>query len=166
MNKKFMAVFAALLVAGSATGIFAKTGLGIQFTGNPNTYSGSVGGAAVTFKLESLPCVFAANAGLGNNHFSFGITADWWLGNPTITTLINGPLGWYYGLGLAGAFSSWDNGVEIFIGGRGVIGLNWYVIKPLELYLQAAAEIGGAFGVSNYIPAFGFPISLGFRFWF
>ena len=61
MNKKIIALL--LVVALASTGaVFAKTGVGVQ--GGYNFGGGA--GAALTFKLDSLPCVFALDLGLGN----------------------------------------------------------------------------------------------------
>ncbi len=157
MNKKFLAVFAALIVAVSA-GAFAKTGIGAQFG---HVIGSGYWGAALTLKVEQFPCIFAIDA----YYTRIGLTADWWFGNPTITTLGSGPLGWYYGLGLAAGLGVGSN-VDFLVAGRGVIGLNWYVIEPLEIYLQIAAQLGVDIGGEPFFPVWGFPVNLGFRFWF
>lgn len=160
--KKLLAVLSVLFVMGT-TSLFA-TGIGAQFGGSPS--SGGFGpGAAVTFKLNSVPCVFAADLGFGN-YFAVGLSADWWMANPKI----EGTWGYYYGLGVGGSVYLSDGNFGYFaVGPRALIGTNVFVLKrSLEFYLQAAwqplIQITSGSGV-NFALA-NFPIALGFRFWF
>lgn len=156
MNKKIIALL--LVVALASTGaVFAKTGLGIQ-----GGYTvGGFGSAALTFKVDSLPCVFAADFYLGNS-FGLGLTADWWIANPKI----EGTWGWYYGVGLAGTIHLGDI-FALAVGPRALVGTNVFFIDNfLEFYVQAAWQ-----PVLSIVPDFGFgwksfPINAGFRFWF
>lgn len=157
MNKKFLGILAALVVLGS-TSVFASAAIGAQ--GGYSVASGSGNGnAAITFKLSNVPAVFAADFSIANNTlYGAGITADWWMANPKAGGMIH----YFYGPGIA--FSLFDfNNLGFFVGGRFVAGLNIFVVKPLELYLQAAAQLG----FSSYAGfAWYFPINFGFRFWF
>lgn len=160
--KKLLAVLSVLFVMGT-TSVFA-TGIGAQFGGSPSN-SGFGTGAAVTFKLNSVPCVFAADFGFGN-YFAVGLSADWWMANPKI----EGTWGYYYGLGVGGSVYLSDGNFGYFaVGPRALIGTNVFVLKrSLEFYLQAAWQpliqitsgSGLTFAWAN------FPIALGFRFWF
>ena len=75
--KKLFSVLAVLFVLGTVN-VFAL-GIGAQAG---YTVNGSPSGA-VTFKVDSLPCVFAVNADIGDVT-TVGITADWWIANPVI----------------------------------------------------------------------------------
>ena len=156
MNKKIIALL--LVVALASTGaVFAKTGVGVQ--GGYNIGGGP--DAALTFKLDSLPCVFALDLGLGNG-IAVGLTADWWIANPKI----EGTWGWYYGVGLAGSARIGDP-LELTVGARALVGTNVFLIDNfLELYLQAAWQ-----PTLSILPNVGFnlfsvPVNGGFRFWF
>ena len=81
MNKKFLAVLAALAIFG-ATGAFA-TGLGLQAGASVN--NDVVGNGAITFKLNNAAPVFALNFAGGTNYLSIGLTADWWIANPKLS---------------------------------------------------------------------------------
>lgn len=158
--KKLLAVLSVLFVMGT-TSVFA-TGIGVQF--NANVAGSFVPGAAVTFKLNKVPCVFAADLGFGSGYFAAGLSADWWMANPKI----EGSWGFYYGVGVGGSVAFTDGGYGHFaVGPRAVVGTNVFVLKKaLEFYLQAAwnplivITDGIGFSWAN------FPIALGFRFWF
>jgi hypothetical protein len=171
MNKKFLGIFAALVVLGS-TGAFAGAALGLQ-GGYAITDAVGSTNIDVTFKLSKSDAVFAADIGLaGNQLYSAALQADWWVANPRLA----GMLHYFYGPGLAvGVFglsstSSWFGLIADF---RAVVGVNIFVIDPLELYLQAAWQPGITFAFTNTTAndSFGFhlvkfPIQFGFRFWF
>lgn len=162
--KKFLSVVAILLTLGTAS-VFAKgkggtTGLGAQ--------GGYPLGGALTFKVSSIPCVFAVNINGGNNYFNVGLTADWWVANPKIS----GPWGYYYGVGLFGAVYIANSSFDFGFGPRALIGTNVFLIDGfLEFYLQGGwqpelwlhgKDHNGGFG-PNMLNFFG---NLGFRFWF
>ncbi len=160
--KKLFAVLSVLFVLGTAN-MFA-TGIGAQFGGNVN--EGSFGtGAALTFKLDKVPCVFAADLAFGKNYFAAGLTADWWMANPKI----EGTWGYYYGIGVGGSVAIADNAYAGFsVGPRAVLGTNVFLLdRHFELYLQAAYQ--PLLSIANDNVAFvwvNFPLALGFRFWF
>lgn len=156
MNKKIIALL--LVVALASTGaVFAKTGLGVQ---GGYTLGGGAG-AALTFKLDSLPCVFAVDLGFWNG-IAIGVTADWWIQNPKI----EGTWGWFYGVGLAGSVHLGEP-LGLAVAPRAVVGTNVFLLdKFLELYLQAAWQ-----PTLSILPDVGFnlfsvPVNGGFRFWF
>jgi len=162
--KKLFAVLAVLFIAGT-TSVFAKTGLGAQ-----GGYSvGGNGGGALTFKVESLPCVFAVDLAVGSSYFDIGGTADWWIANPTI----EGTWGYYYGVGVAANVRLADNSYGGFgVGPRAVLGTNVFLIDGfLELYAQGAYQPMIGIWANNNDSGLGFnwlhfPLNIGFRFWF
>ena len=154
--KKLFTVLALLAVMGTAK-IFAF-GIGAQ-TGYPL-------GGAVTFKADNLHCIFAVNAYIGNST-SIGVTADWWLGNPTI----QGTWGYYYGVGVGGTMNFADKSSYLSVGPRALAGTNVFLLNNfLEFYLQAAYQptfnifIGGGDGKA-YFKWVDFNAALGFRVW-
>ena len=164
--KKLFTVLSVLFVLGTAN-VFA-TGLGAQFGGNV-TEGGNFGtGAAITFKLDKVPCVFAADLAFGSNYFAGGLTADWWLANPKI----EGTWGYYYGIGVGGSvgFAN-SNYAGLSIGPRALIGTNIFLLdRVLEFYLQGAWQptinIAAGDGANVNFSWVNFPVALGFRFWF
>ena len=155
--KKLFSVLAVLFVLGTVD-VFA---LGIGPQGG-YTVNGSPSGA-LTLKIDGVPCVFAISAELGK-YTSIGVTADWWIANPKIEQT----WGYYYGLGLAGAFAVTGNTGGAFVGGRAVLGTNVFLINNfIELYLQGAWQPGVAIGGDQIKGVFdSFPINVGLRFWF
>lgn len=155
--KKLFSVLAVLLVLGT-TSAFAKgkvTGIGAQ--------GGIPTGGALTFKVSSMPCVFAVNFSSSESNTWIGATADWWVANPTIS----GPWCYFYGVGLYGGVNVGSNVTQIQFAPRALIGTNVYLIDGfLELYLQGGWE--PMITVSNgFYPNFGgIFANAGFRFWF
>ena len=161
--KKLFSVLAVLFVLGT-TSVFAKTGLGVQFNGN---ISGGnfLPGASVTFKLNKVPCVFAADFAANNGAMSAGLTADWWIANP----VIEGTWHYYYGVGVGAGVTIVNNNYGGFaIGPRAVLGTNVFLINNfLELYAQGAWQ--PTLAITSAGTGFSwacFPVALGFRFWF
>ncbi len=156
--KKFFCVCAALFALGCSR-LFAF-GIGVQ--AGPVVGSGFGFGGAVTFKTDSLPCVFAVSVP-SFNPFALGVTADWWIDNPSIKDSWK----WFYGVGLAGAVYFSDSAAALGFGGRALIGTNLFLAKDfIELYAEAAWQpmihISNGIGVS----LLNFPIDIGIRFWF
>lgn len=157
--KKLFAVFAILLAIGT-TSVFAKgksksIAIGAQ-VGYPL-------GGALTFKVKTVPCIFALNF-YGDNNLAVGLTADWWMANPSIS----GTWGYYYGLGIYGGVRVAGNDFNAAVAPRALIGTNVFLLDNfLEFYLQGGWEptlwikpSGFAFDFTHF---FG---QLGFRFWF
>ena len=162
-GKKFLAALVLLLGMGTAK-TFAVTGIGLQ-TGY------DVGGGfplAVTFKVQQVPCVFAANFGLGSGYFSVGATADWWIANPKI----DGSWRWFYALGAAAGVSIFNNaGLALNIAPRAVIGTNYFINGSWEIYAQAAWQptlgiVLSDGGSGGGFKLFNIPANIGFRYWF
>lgn len=158
MNKKILIV-AALLMVVCVGGAFAW-GIGIQGGGG---YPGA-GNVAVTFKLDSLPLVFATNLYIRDS-FTLGLSADYWFLNNNIV----GPLNWFIGAGLGAnlGFPVSDDGNFVFdLGLRVPVGLNMYLVDGfIEPYVQAVPAIGMDI-VPFKFPTFRFDGNIGIRFWF
>lgn len=159
--KKLFSVLAVLFVLGT-TNVFAKTGVGAQFGANVAGFTN--GQAGLTFKLETLPCVFALDLGGGQTWFNFGLTADWWMANPKI----EGTWGYYYGAGVAVGAYIFDNYANVSFGPRALIGTNIFLLERfLEFYLQLAWQPTFTVGSNGLSPNWGYlPVDFGFRFWF
>ncbi len=123
--------------------------------------SGVVGGlpnaAMVTFKLDHLP-VIGIGLSIGGSSSAVSVTADWWLYHQAL----GGPFYLYIGPGL---FADEVNG-SVSAGGRLPIGLQYFVIKPVELFAEVAPTLGVTLGNVVQFPTWGVQGSLGFRYWF
>jgi len=156
--KKLLSVLAVLFVLGT-TNVFAF-GIGVQ--GGANLGAGG-GSAAVTFKLDSAPWIFAADGAFYSEYVALGVTADMWLENKSIA----GPLNYFYGWGVNGSVGLGGDSAHINAGVRVLGGLNLFVLDNfLELYAQVAWQPN-----ITILPEFGFdfiyfPVSAGIRFWF
>ena len=161
--KKLFSVLAVLFVLGT-TSTFA---IGIGAQGTFNAGSSVTYGGALSLKLDNLPPVFAIRISPFGNGIYLGGTADWWVANPTIS----GPFGFYYAPGLAVGVGLDDDAAQLIVGGRLVAGVNVFIAKAFELYLQAAWQPTVGFWLSNNNSApiwdmINFPVDIGFRFWF
>ncbi|MBI4979548.1 MAG: hypothetical protein HZC28_18870 [Spirochaetes bacterium] len=162
------------LAAVALTGVFAKSvktdglALGVEWGGNYGFVNGlgAFGNnAAITFKLPSLPPMFGVSMAVGGSALGVGLTADWWSYRAALATgsidvfMYVGP-GIYANLVLGSSFNL-DAGLRI------PVGFQFYVLQPLELFIEPALAIGvGGIGNSLRIPTVGIQLQVGARFWF
>ncbi|MCQ2591882.1 MAG: hypothetical protein MJ188_03785 [Treponema sp.] len=155
--KKLLSVVTLLFVLGTAK-VFSL-GIGAQ--------GGFPLGGALTVKVDEFPCVFAVDAQIGATT-GFGLTADWWLANPTLS----GSLGYFYGVGAGGDIYLGNDWATLGIGPRAFVGLNLFLLDGFfELYLQGAYQPSFNIALFGDEAKGGFDwlgggLSLGFRFWF
>ena len=156
MKKAIM--IAALVVIGTAS-IFAF-GIGVQ--GGASLGPAIGGNAALTFKLDNNPWVFAVDGSFHTNRIAVGVTADMWIGTGKISKT---PIGYFYGWGLAGNIMLGDPlGLGVFA--RAVGGLNIYLLDNfIELYLQLAWQPGIQILPELDPVLVNFPVAAGIRFW-
>lgn len=155
MNKKILIV-AALLMVVCVGGAFAW-GIGIQGGGGFPDY----GNAAITFKLDTVPFVFATNFTFRDG-FGVGLTGDYWFLNDNIV----GPLNWFIGAGAGISLGGFNDNLILGLEGRLPIGLNMYLVDGfIEPYVQVVPSVG-----LNVLPEiglrWGFAGNIGIRFWF
>ncbi len=162
MKRKVLVLLAALLLL-PLTGAFSF-GVGLQFNGN----AGAVfePGPAITFKLDSVPLVFAVNWFIGDDTTTVGLTGDYWAINDRLGNLGSLGINWFFGFGFF-ANTVFADEFGINAGMRLPLGLNAFLAKgTFEPFIQVAPSFG-----LNFLPSFGlsdffFPISAGFRIWF
>lgn len=161
MNKKLFGIIFAIFLSSSAS-IFSNTAIGAQVGYSISDKIGG-GNAAVTFKVAGVPMVFAADLAIHPHFLSTGITADYWITNPSLAGLLH----WFTGPGLAASVIIHENSFSgVYLAGRWVIGLNMFVSDPWEIYIQTAAELGITVGNEVNFPKWRVPLNLGFRYWF
>lgn len=160
MKKKLIVLGMVLLLTGSSE-IFAF-GLGIQFNGNAGEIF--TPGVALTFKLDSVPLVFAANWYFGDDS-EIGLTGDYWILNDKLVNVGSVPLNWFFGLGFY-ANAVFADEFAFNGGARIPIGLNMFIAKKIEPFLQIAPSFGVDLLPSIAASKIFFPISAGCRFWF
>ena len=155
MKKTVLIVF---LFACIATAPIWSFGIGGAF--GLDLAGGTVGpGALLSFSLDTYPAVFGVGASFGGGSVSLGVTADWWL---YYTNLV-GILALYIGPGVYVDVKVGSGDASFGIGARVPIGLQAWILDPLEVFL----EIAPTFGLKNgSFPAFGVQGAIGFRFWF
>lgn len=165
MKKKIAIAIIALMVLGTS-GAFAF-GIGLQLNGNADD-SFENRGVALTFKVDSIPLIFAVNWGFYDEVQWIGVTADYWFLNNRITSIGRNPLNWFIGIGLFGNVTVIeDDDTQIAFGVRVPVGLNMFIGNG---FFEPFVQIAPSFGV-RVVPSLGmenlfFPISLGFRCWF
>ena len=158
MKKKILILALALLLIASAS-TFA-IGIGGAGTYGWGTDDG-ISGGFLTLKLDDLPLLgIDVASGSGSSYLRVGATADWWQLNENLSGIFN----WYWGLGGYGRVTL-ANSPSFAIGARLPIGLNAFILDPLELFLEAAPAVGVSIG-SNIGLDWGVQGALGFRFWF
>lgn len=155
MTKKIIVALLMLCVAGS---VFA-VGIGIQ--GGTDVANSGTTGIDITFKLDSVPFVFAV--GIPSfDPLAIGLTADYWILNDNLV----GPLNWFIGAGLFGQMFIGDDDFNFTVGARVPVGLNFFFARDMfELYLQVAPGLGANIG-NGVEMDFVCPINYGLRFWF
>lgn len=161
-------LFVAILMVFCVAGSFAVTGIGLQ------------GGYKVADDLANVGLTFSTgryvmglDAGIGQDDWTVGFTADRWMANPVVSK----PVCWYWALGLAANYQSLNAAsvTDVFVGLRLVTGFNMFLGKErnLELYVQGAYQPGIQIYIKN--PAeektvgfdyLSFPVNAGFRYWF
>ncbi len=163
-------IIAVLMLSLASMSIFA---LGIGIQGGSDVYNygyygygyyGRYSSLDITFKIDSIPLMFAV--GIPSfNPFALGISADYWILNPTLTGGNGWNLSWYLGVGGFVNFFIPQNDFFFGFGARVPIGLSFRFLKEiLELYLQIAPGI--ELDVYNGVhPGFILPINYGFRVW-
>lgn len=160
-NKKLVLV--AVLLCFVAIGSVFAFGIGVQIGGG--WLNGGLGNAAITFKIDQLPLVFAADFSFGGGSFSIGASGDYWFLNPNIV----GPLNWFLGAGLGLGFTIGDP-FAMSIAARLPIGLNAFFIDGfLEPYIQVVPQIGGRIVMGDDVSGGlygGVGANLGLRLWF
>lgn len=157
-------VLSVLLLIVTTTGVFGL-GIGLQFNGNAGKVFTS--GVALTFKVDSVPLIFATNWVFDDDYSQFGFTGDYWLVNKKLTNIGSTNLNWFIGIGGFANFI-FPKDDFIFVGGLRVpIGLNMFIAKgAFEPFLQVAPSFGVRLVPKLDAESPFFPISLGFRFWF
>ncbi|MDR2897258.1 MAG: hypothetical protein LBU99_00475 [Spirochaetaceae bacterium] len=161
MAKKLLVLTALLLCIGTMS--LSAIGIGIQGGGGYGGYGragGALGGAAITFKLDDIPWVFAVDATIRGSGFGIGLTADMWVINQPVV----GPLNFFAGWGLFGSVFI-SNSPSFAVGARLVAGLNMFLLDGfLEPYIQVAPGIG--LHISPIGLYWNIPANIGIRFWF
>ncbi len=160
MKNKFL-TFVCILIIPAVTAW--SWGIGLQLDAG---FSGGKmgGGPSVTFKLDSVPLVFAVNLDITENYFTMGLTADHWIFNKQIHPEF--PVQWFVGYGAFGRIGFGD--INTFVAGaRLPIGINAFFADGFfEPYLQVAPSMGIRMAPGFRFPEWYLPFSLGFRLWF
>ncbi len=165
MKKRILVIFLAviLLAAVAMTGFSVprKAGFAIGGAFALDPIGTPYPGGAITFKLPVLPPVFGVGFSFGSQAFRLGITGDWWLWNFQLVSIL-----WMYvGPGLWVNINIADSGTGVGLGVRVPVGLELWVIEPLELFLEIAPRVGLAIRDPVTID-WGIQGAVGFRFWF
>jgi hypothetical protein len=154
-TKKLLVVFA--FVAGISAAPSFALGFGLQ-TGFP------FGSWDLVLKTDKYPAIFSA----GMHGKTVNLAADWWFANPTIVSDGGFNLNWFWGLGVGGYINTNSDSAYHNFGamGRLILGLNTYIGKYFEIYLDGIGHLGISAGDEGInIPDPGLGANLGFRFW-
>ena len=155
--KRFILILTVLVLL-SGFSLFAEA-IGGGFSYGLDT---GAGGAVFYFSIPQVPFTMVGiNASLdgngGSNHI--GITDDYWFYHDHLS----GILKLYVGLGFYAGITTGGDQTDFDFGGRVPIGLQAFVIDPLEIFIDVAPTFGFSGGK---FPVFGAQGSVGARFWF
>ena len=161
MKKKIVVLILVMMFVASVS-TFAL-GIGIAGTGGWGS-NNATGGAFLTLKIDDELPLFGIDFGASENHLHFGLLADYWMFNENLAGMLN----WYVGLGAYGRLNINSGDLSFGLGGRLPIGLNMFVLDPLELFIEIAPALGIGIGGTNgfYFPDWAVQGAFGFRFWF
>lgn len=121
---------------------------------------GTVGpGVLLSFSPDAYPIVAGVGFSFGDGSFTMGVTADWWLYHTNLVSVLS----LYIGPGAYLDLAINNGNASLGIGARVPVGLQAWILDPLELFLEIAPTFGLKGG---RFPAFGVQGALGFRFWF
>ena len=134
----------------------AETGVGAAFF---ITRDG-LGGAALNLSHPKIPgTILGVRGQFGEDTTTIGVYDDWWLYHSKLA----GAISLYLGPGFyVNITTSEDSESDFDFGGRLPIGLRFFPIKPIELFIEIAPTLE----VFPTLPNFGFQAALGIRFWF
>lgn len=108
-------------------------------------------------KFDQLPFLMGLGFAIGQDTFSFGFTADYWMLNQNLFSFINV----YVGPGLYLGYNQ-----SLQIGGRIPVGLNVFPVKWLEGFVELAPTLSIRLSDPVQFPVFGLQGAIGARFWF
>jgi hypothetical protein len=153
MKKTVIAILLVLLIGTSVSAL----GIGASFGYDYFYLPGS--NAMLSLKLDQYPFIFGVGLAITSSSINFGFTADYWLLNDKLFDIGDINVKWYFGPGLYVGLSD-----SFFAGVRVPIGLNAFVLKPLELFVELTPTL--AIQINPlYFPKFGIGSNIGFRFW-
>ena len=157
MKKKILLLVLAILMIASASSF--AIGIGGAFSFSP-IGSSPYNGGALSLKIDDLP-LLGVSVSASNGQFNIGGTADWWMYNEPLVEILNlyAGIGGFASISL-GTSTNFDLGVRI------PVGLNIFVLDPLELFLEVAPAVGVTLGDNFNFPSWGLQSAIGFRFWF
>jgi hypothetical protein len=150
-----------LIIAFAVIGTGSAFALGIGVAAGLPVGEGLPGNnIMLSLKLDSTPLLFGIGAEIGSNYTSIGITADYWLANASLAA----PLNYYLGLGgyLGVALG---NTTVLSAGARIPIGLNIFVLRSFEIFIEVAPALGVGFSNPIKFPQVGIQGAFGFRVW-
>ena len=115
--------------------------------------------ALFSFKLDHFPPVIGVGFALNQSSIRLAGTADWWLYHKSL----GGPFYIYAGLGGYVDLQT-GNTSGTSIGARLPIGLQFFPLNPLELFIEIAPRAGIGLNPFSF-PDWGVQGAVGFRFW-
>jgi hypothetical protein len=148
-----------VLLAFAVPSIFAEAvGGGLSYGLDTGT-----GGGTFLFSIDPVPFTMVGiNIRMSGDNLTLGLTDDYWIANKTLSGIFKYyvGIGFYAGLGTGGDQIAFDLGV------RAPIGLQAFILDPLELFIEIAPAAGFTLSPVFSFPNFGFQGLVGARFWF
>ena len=124
-------------------------------------FTGSTQGAVLELKTPFLPLMFGIGFSGNQDNWSLSVTGDYWFFQKTL----GGPVKIYIGIGGYVRINNYYDSTYFGVGARIPIGLQIFIIEPLEFFIEAVPNLGVDFRDTVYFPDFSFGASVGIRFW-
>lgn len=135
-------------------------GIGGSFT--LNVLESGTRGAALSVKLDQLEPIVGVSFSSGENSFSLGLTADWWMYRAPLIGFVN----IYAGPGTYVNVANANDETLVDLGLRIPVGFQVFPLDPLELFIEFAPSVGVQFSNPVTFPNWSVQGAFGFRFWF
>ncbi len=156
-------IFIILVLTVLAFGNLFAFGIGGSFT--LDVLESGTRGAALSVKLDQLEPIIGvsfSSGTSGNNSYSLGVTADWWMYREPLIGIVY----MYAGPGTYVNVANANDETLVDLGLRIPVGIQVFPLDPLELFLEFAPSVGVQFSNPITFPNWSVQGAFGFRFWF
>jgi len=158
-------IFIVLVLSFGVAGLSARSSYG-KAVGGAFSYgldTGTGGGGTFLFSIPQVPFTMVGVSVISSGDtFNLGITDDYWFFHDNLTGILN----LYMGLGFYGGLASSDSNMNLDFGGRVPIGLQAFLLPPLELFIEIAPTAYATITPVFDFPQFSVQGAFGVRFWF
>ena len=172
MKKIIVVIIIGLLVNAA---VFAQhDGLGIGVVGGgAGSFREGYGNLGLSLKIPGIPIFWGIYGNFLDNYPGIGITGDYYfIDSNFVSSRLTGDdgsyynlrLDWYFGAGFFFNLYSGKSDNYVNLGARLPIGIAWFIIRPLELFVELAPDIGFT-NIGDNPLHLGWSARIGLRYW-